>query len=188
MNFKRITALATLMVLALGFGAPVQEARAQEAEPTATAASVKPEKFKDWDLFCPPPKAGAPRLCEIRTVIVSKEGKRMGALVVAGVAESGGVGGQVIASALVPLGVDLTAQPTLAVGEGQPIALKFLRCLQRGCEAVAQLSESEQAALRAGSIARVVLGIGGEKTATLEFSLSGFSAAHDALKKRIAAQ
>jgi invasion protein IalB len=186
MKFKRIAALAALMFLALGSGAPVpvQEALAQEAEPTANASAVKPEKFKDWDLFCPEAKAGAPRVCQIRTVIVSKEGKGIGALVVA----SNAGGEQVIASALVPLGVDLTAQPTLAVGEGQPIALKFLRCLQRGCEAMAQLSDSQQAALRAGSIARVVLGIGGDKTATLEFSLSGFSAAHDALKKRIAAQ
>jgi invasion protein IalB len=184
MRFKRIMELTTLTFLALGSGALVQEAWPQEAEPTANAPVVKPEKFKDWDLFCPPPQAGAPRVCQIRTVIVSKEGKGIGALVVA----SNAGGEQVIASALVPLGVDLTAQPTLAVGESQPIALKFLRCLQRGCEAMAQLSDSQQEALRAGSIARVVLGIGGEKTATLEFSLSGFSAAHDALKKRIAAQ
>jgi invasion protein IalB len=119
--------------------------------------------------------------------MLSKAGKPMGALVVASIAESSGGSGQVVASALVPLGVDLTSQPTLAVGEGQAIDLKFLRCLQRGCEAVAPLSEDQQAALRAGSTAKMAVGIGGEKTATLEFSLSGFSAAHDALKKRIAA-
>lgn len=184
MKFNQIMALATLMFLALGSDALVQEAWAQEAEPTANTPSAKPEKFKDWDLSCPPPKAGAPRVCQIQTVIVSKEGKGIGALVVASSAGSE----KVIASTLVPLGVDLQAQPTLAVGEGQPVALKFIRCLHHGCEAMAQLSDSEQTALRAGSIARVVLGIGGEKTATLEFSLSGFSAAHDALKKRIAAQ
>jgi invasion protein IalB len=184
MNFHRNMALATLMIVAIGSGA-----MAQEAQPSAETPSVKPEKFKDWDLFCPEPKAAnAPRMCEIRTIIVSDKGQRLGALAVATITEPGGAKGQMIASALVPLGVDLTSQPTLAVGEGQPIALKFLRCLQRGCEAVTPLSESQQAALRAGTLAKVAVGIGGEKKATFEFSLAGFTAAHDALKKRTGAK
>jgi invasion protein IalB len=50
------------------------------------------------------------------------------------------------------------------------------------------LSADQQAALRAGTVAKVAVGIGGEKKATFEFSLAGFSAAHDALKKRTAAR
>ena len=184
MNFQRTMALAALMLLTFGSGAI-----GQEAQPSTNAPSAKPEKFKDWDLFCPKPKsADAPQLCEIRTVLVSDKGQRLGALVVATIAEPGGASGQVIASALVPLGVDLTSQPTLAVGESQPIALKYLRCLQRGCEAMTQLSADQQATLRAGTTANVAVGIGGEKKATFEFSLAGFTAAHDALKKRTAAR
>ena len=181
MKFQQIVALATLISTALGSGA-----LAQDAQPTANTLPTKPEKFKDWDLICPPPKeANGRRVCEIRTVILSDKGQKLGALVVAAIA--GDPRGEVIASALLPLGVDLTSEPTLEV-EGKPMRLKYLRCLQRGCEALTALSEGQQAALRAGSIAKVGVGVGGGKTATFQFSLSGFSAAHDALKKRVAAR
>ena len=183
MNFLRDMALAMVVMAAVGSGA-----QAQDANPSADAPSAKPEKFKDWDLFCSEAKANAPRVCEIRTVIVAKDGQHLGALAVASLPAPSGESAQVIASALVPLGVDLTAEPRLAVGEAKPVSLKFLRCLKRGCEAATPLSDDQQAAMRAGSVAKGAVGIGGEKTATLEFSLSGFSAAHDAMKSRTAAQ
>jgi invasion protein IalB len=181
MMFKQTVALATLTFLAVASGA-----LAQEAQPTATASTAKPEKYKDWDLFCPKPvAANAPQVCEIRTVILSDKGQRLGALVVA--AQVGG-GPDVIASALLPLGVDLSQQPSLAVGSGNPIELQYLRCLQRGCEAMTQLTAEQQAALRAGSSAKVAVGVGPGKKATFDFSLAGFSAAHDALKKKVGAK
>jgi invasion protein IalB len=184
MKCQRNMALAAFMLVAIGSGA-----RAQEAQPAADPSAVKPEKFKDWSLFCQEPKgANAPQLCEIRTVIVSDKGQRLGALAVATIADPGAPSGQMIASALVPLGVDLTSEPTLAVGEGQPAALKYVRCLQRGCEAAMPLSADQQAALRAGTMAKVAVGIGGGKEASFEFSLAGFTAAHDALKKRTGAK
>jgi invasion protein IalB len=180
MNSWRILILAMLMSVATGFGA-----LAQEAQPTATTSTVKPEKYKDWDLFCPkPPAANAPQVCEIRTIILSDKGKPLGALVVA--AQVGGGGKEVIASALLPLGVDLTQQPSLTVGSST-IELKYLRCLQRGCEAITPLSADQQTALRAGSSAKVAVGVGPGKKATFDFSLAGFSAAHDALKKKVGA-
>ena len=141
MKLKHTMALAAMMVLTLASGA-----LAQEAQPTATAAMAKPEKYKDWDLFCPKPQAAnAPQVCEIRTVILSDKGQRLGALVVA--AQVGGGGKDVIASALLPLGVDLTQQPSLSVGSSK-IELKYLRCLQRGCEAITALSADQQAMLQ----------------------------------------
>ena len=180
MNFWRNVTLAMLMSVATGLGA-----LAQEAQPTATASTVKPEKYKDWDLFCPkPPAANAPKVCEIRTVIVSDKGQRLGALVVA--AQVGGDAKEMLASALLPLGVDLTQQPSLSVGSAT-IELQYLRCLQRGCEAMTKLTADQQAALRGGSSAKVAVGIGPGKSATFDFSLAGFSAAHDALMKKIGA-
>jgi len=180
MKLKHTMALAAMMVLTLA-----SSALAQEAQPTATAAMAKPEKYKDWDLFCPkPPAANAPQVCEIRTVILSDKGQRLGALVVA--AQVGGGGKDVIASALLPLGVDLTQQPSLSVGSSK-IELKYLRCLQRGCEAITALSADQQAALRGGSSAKVTVGVGPGKSATFDFSLAGFSAAHVALRKKVGA-
>jgi invasion protein IalB len=182
MKFRTV-ALATLTFLAVASGVLTSGALAQSAPSTANAP--KPEKYKDWDLFChKQPAANAPELCEMRTVILSDKGQGVGALVVA--AQVGGK--DVIASALLPLGVDLTQPPSLAVGPDKPIALQYLRCRQRGCEAMTQLSADQQAALRAGSSAKVAVGIGPGKTATFDFSLAGFSAAHDALKKKTGAQ
>lgn len=166
------TVLAALSILALSSGA-----LAQNAQTTATAP--KPEKFKNWDLFCPQPPANVPQVCEMRTVILSDKKQPLGALVVA--AQVGGK--EVIASALLPLGVDLTQPPSLTVGAAK-IGLKYLRCLKRGCEAISPLSADQQAALRGGSSAKVVVGVGPGKSATFDFSLDGFSAAHDALKKK----
>jgi invasion protein IalB len=180
MTFRHTIALAFLMSATTGL------ALAQEAQPTTAAATMaKPEKYKDWDLFCPQPAvANAPKVCEIRTIILSDKGKPLGALVVA--AEIGTNGGDMIASALLPLGIDLTQPPSLSVGSSK-IGLQYLRCLQRGCEAITHLTADQQAAMRSGSTAKVAVGIGPSKLATFDFSLAGFSAAHDALKKKIGA-
>ena len=155
----------------------------QETPPPAGAA---PEKFKDWELFCPQPKPkDTPRVCEVKTIITGKEGGRLGALAIAASPEPGAPDVPMIATALLPLGVDLTLNPTLRVGDGAPLPLQFRRCLQRGCEAVAAIGADHLTALRAGTIAKVATGIGGGKTAVFEFSLNGFTAAHDTMKQRI---
>ena len=156
------------------------DAAAQATQPAA------PEVIKDWELFCPEAKPkDKPRICEIRTVIKGKEGARLGALAVAASREPGGAADVMVATALLPLGVDLTLAPALKVGENPPVPLQFRRCMQRGCEAVALLSAEQLTTLRSGTIAKVAVGIGGGKTAIFEFSLNGFTGAHDALKKRI---
>jgi invasion protein IalB len=180
MMFKQTVALATLTFLAVASGA-----LAQEAQPTATASTAKPEKYKDWELFCHKPAANGPQVCEMLTVILSDKKQRLGVLVVA--AEVGGGAKEMIASALLPLGVDLTQQPSLSVGASK-IDLQYLRCSKRGCEALGKLSADQQAAMRVGSSAKVGVGVGPGKGATFDFSLNGFSAAHDALKKKIGAQ
>ncbi len=155
-------------------------AAAQATQPAA------PEVIKDWELFCPEPKPkDKPRICEIRTVIKGKEGARLGALAVAAGPEPGSATDVMIATALLPLGVDLTLAPALKVGENAPVPLQFRRCMQRGCEAVALLNLEQLNTMRSGTIAKVAVGIGGGKTAVFEFSLNGFTGAHDALKKRI---
>jgi invasion protein IalB len=183
MNLRKALALAAVAATfnAGAYAQQTQQAPATTAAPTA----AQPEAFKDWSLYCPPPKAANERpVCEIRTVVLSKEGKPLGALVVAAVPDEKTKQTQVIASALVPLGVDLMIEPAFKVDDGKQMPLRYLRCLQRGCEAMAPLSAEQQAAMRAGSKAKVAVGIGGGKDAVFDFSLSGFGAALDAVKKR----
>jgi invasion protein IalB len=153
---------------------------------TGQETAPKPETFKDWELLCPEPKpADKPRVCEIRTIIKSKEGGRLGALAVAANPDPNAAPVPMIATALLPLGVELTMIPALKVGENDVLPLQFRRCLQRGCEAVVLLDDAQLATLRAGTIAKVAVGVGGGKTAVFEFSLNGFTGAHDAMKKRL---
>lgn len=174
--------LCAWVTLSLGGLAADRPALAQATPPAAPQA----EAFKDWELFCPEPKPkDKPRICEIRTVIKGKQGGRLGALAVASNPEPGSASEPMIATALLPLGVDLTLAPALTIGDGAALPLQFRRCMQRGCEAVALLAAEQIAALRGGTIAKVAVGIGGGKTAVFEFSLNGFTGAHDALKKRI---
>ncbi len=156
-------------------------AGAQEAQ----SPGVAPEKFKAWELLCPQSMAkDKPRICEVRTFITSNEGVRLGALAIALNPDPGAQEMPMIATALLPLGVDLTLMPTLQVGEGKPLPLQFRRCLQRGCEAVAAVGAEHLTVLRAGTLAKVAVGIGGGKNAVFEFSLAGFTAAHDEIKRR----
>ena len=178
MKFVHTMALATMMVLAVTSGAV-----AQSTQPAAN--TPKPEKYKDWDLFCPKPvAANAPQVCQIRTVILSSEKKPLGVLLVA--AEVGVGTKEMIASVLLPLGTDLTQQPSLTAGSSK-IDLQYVPCQKRGCVAMGNPSADQQAALRAGSSAKVTVGVGSGKSATFDFSLTGFSAAHDALKKKTGA-
>ena len=163
-------------------------AYAQQAQPapaaTVAPTEAKPEDFKDWKLYCPQPKdANQPRICEMRTVLLSNDGKPLGALAVAAVPEEKTGQMQIITSALVPLGVDLMIEPALKIDDGKPMPLRYLRCLQRGCEAMAPLTAEQQAAMSSGTKAKVAVAIGGGRNAVFAFSLDGFTAALDALKK-----
>jgi invasion protein IalB len=62
--------------------------------------------------------------------------------------------------------------------------MRYLICLPRGCEARALLPAGQQTAMRSGAKAKVALAVGSGKTAVLDFSLTGFGAALDAMKKK----
>ena len=180
-RLPRLTAVAALAFV-LGGWSSVSWAQETSAAPAVPEA----EAFKDWELLCPEPKpTDKPRVCEIRTIIKSNEGGRLGALAVAANPDSNAAPVPMIATALLPLGVELTMIPALKVGDNDVLPLQFRRCLQHGCEAVVALDDARLATLRAGTIAKVAVGIGGGKTAVFEFSLNGFTAAHDAMKKRL---
>jgi invasion protein IalB len=182
MNLWKALALAAIAATAhvSAYAQQTQQAPATTAAPTV----AKPENFKDWKLYCPQPKAAnEPRICEIRTVLLSNDGKPLGALVVAAVPEEKTKQMQIVTSALVPLGVDLMIEPALKVDDGKPMPFRYLRCLQRGCEAIAPLAPDQQSAMRSGTKAKLAVAIGGGKNAVFAFSLDGFTSALDALKK-----
>jgi len=185
MNRTKNMALAALAVLMIGTGASAQETQQSPAAPPA----AKPVGFQDWELFCPEPAPAVEvKVCEIRTIMTGEDGRNVGALVVAAVTQTKTNSSEIIASALVPLGVDLTIDPALRIDEGQPVELNFVRCLQRGCEAMRPLSAEQQASMQAGSKAKLAVGVGRGQHAVLEFSLKGFTAALAAMKQQTGAK
>lgn len=183
MNLWKALAAAAVMAT-VGVSAAAQETQ-QSPATNAVPTAAKPEDFKDWKLYCPPPKtANDPQICETRTIVLSKEGKPLGALVVATVPDEKTKQIQVVASVLVPLGVDLLAEPLFKVDDGKAMPMRYLLCLPRGCEARAPLPAEQQAAMRSGAKAKVAVALGGGKNAVLDFSLNGFGAALDAMKKK----
>jgi len=179
MNLWKALALAAVMAT-VGVSAAAQQAQ----QNPATTAAAKPEDYKDWKLFCPPPKAGDPQICEARTIMLSKENKPLAALVVATVPDEKTKQIQVVTSVLVPLGVDLLVDPQFKVDDGKVMAMRYLLCLPRGCEARAPLPAEVQTAMRSGTKAKVAVALGGNKNVVFEFSLTGFGAALDAMKKK----
>jgi invasion protein IalB len=181
MNLRKALALAAVMAT-IGVSAAAQET---QQSPNAVPTAVKPEDFKDWKLLCPPPKtANDPQVCEARTVKLSTEGKVLAILEVVTVPDEKTKQIAVVASVLVPLGVDLMVEPLFKVDDGKPMPMRYLLCLPRGCEARAPLAAEQQAAMRSGAKAKVALALGGSKSAVLDFSLNGFGAALDAMKKK----
>ena len=184
MNMTKAIGLAILAALIIGTGASYG-ARAQEAQQTpAATTAAKPESFDDWQLFCPEAKTAETKVCEMRTVMTGKDGRKLAALAVAAITQTQRKTSEVIISALVPLGVDLTQHPALKIDDGKVVDLNYLRCLQRGCEAMMPLTAEQQASMQSGTKARVAVGIGGGEKAVFEFSLKGFTTALAALKER----
>src|SRR5262245_725109 len=156
MELNKAIVLAACAMLTIGTAA-----RAQDAQQAPATAAVKPENFQDWQLFCPEPSANADRhVCEIRTVAAGKDGRKLAALAVAAITETQTKKSEIIASALVPLGVDLRTGPALRIDNGNPVELSFIRCLQRGCEAMISLSPEQQASMQSGTKASVAVGVG----------------------------
>jgi invasion protein IalB len=188
MNPTKLTktiALSALAALMISTGASAQEMQ----QPPAAPPAPKPVGFQDWQLFCPDAAPAAEvRVCEIRTIMAGEDGRNVGALVVAAVTQPKTNDSEIIASALVPLGVDLTMDPSLRIDEGEPVELNFVRCLQRGCEAMRPLSASQQASMQSGSKAKLAVGVGHGQHAVLEFSLKGFTAALAEMKQRTGAK
>jgi invasion protein IalB len=185
MNLWKALALAAAMAT-IGVSAVAQETQPSPAG-NAVPTAAKPEDFKDWKLYCPPPKAaGDPQVCEARTIMLSKESKPLAALLVATVPDEKTKQIQMFTSVLVPLGVDLMAEPLFKVDDGKATPMRYLLCLPRGCEARGPLPTEQQAAMRSGAKAKVAVALGGNKNAVFEFSLNGFGAALDAMKKKYA--
>ncbi|MCZ7598248.1 MAG: invasion associated locus B family protein [Gammaproteobacteria bacterium] len=80
-----------------------------------------------------------------------------------------------------PLGIYLPAGAAIRVDEGEPVRLEIERCINRGCQSAVALEPAQLETFKAGREAIVTIGRDREQAVDLRVSLSGFSAAYDAL-------
>jgi len=151
---------------------------AQETS-NAERSEVTTERFRDWALRCQ--SEGDRRQCSIFQRLVVQETNQVALNLVIGFGQD--VEGKQVPIAVFtfPLGIYLPAGAAIRVDEGEPVRLEIERCINRGCQSAVALEPAQLEAFKAGREAIVTIGQDREQAVDLRVSLSGFSAAYDAL-------
>ena len=157
-------------------------ALAQEAASAAPAAANKPlqpsetKNFGDWTVRCYPATSTVP--CEMIELLVNKKSGRrvLGVMIIYNAAQN-----QNVMQVAMPLGVMLQTGVVLGSDTYTSAVLRYRLCDIQGCYSVAPLDDDAIKALgRATKAEMRIVSADGKKFA-LNFSLNGFTAAHEAL-------
>ncbi len=145
----------------------------------AERSEVTTERFRDWALRCQ--SEGERRQCSIFQRLVVQETNQVALNLVIGFGQD--VEGKQVPIAVFtfPLGIYLPAGAAFRVDEGEPQRMQIERCFNRGCQSAVALDPAQLETFKAGREAIVTIGQDREQAVDLRVSLSGFSAAYDAL-------
>lgn len=189
--FRTLTLLSTAALLS--FSAPLTAQESEETSPDVQLDLGQPvgegpkvgeryskEKFGDWDLACI--NTGTDQdPCSMLQVLSDTQGNPTAEVSIFRLEGSGQAvaGGTII----VPLETLLTAQVTVAVDGGNGKRYNFSFCNQLGCIAQVGFTQVDIDAFRAGNVATVTIvpAPAPEQRVQLEMSLTGFTAAYDAV-------
>jgi invasion protein IalB len=119
-----------------------------------------------------------PRTVELCITLREQLNQRTGQLVASAALRERGSGEARFLVAVVPLGVNLRADPQARIDGGEPIPLEYVRCQPTGCIAEGEVSAPVVQALRIGS--QLVIEAQGPRGGPMNvpFPLAGFTAAH----------
>jgi invasion protein IalB len=162
---------------------PAAPNEADQAFPV-TGAPVEPEftteEFGAWELRC----TADNKECFLYQLITNDAGDPVSEISIIALP----AGGEAVTGATVvtPLGTLLPAGITFRVDSGEPRQYPFSWCLRSGCFSRFGLPAQGLASLKAGSVAHMRLAAIDipEQPIDLEISLSGFTAAYNALVER----
>ena len=189
--FRTLTLMSTAALLS--FSAPLTAQESEETSPDVQLDLGQPvgegpkvgeryskEKFGDWDLACI--NTGTDQdPCSMLQVLSDTQGNPTAEVSIFRLEGSGQAvaGGTII----VPLETLLTAQVTVAVDGGNGKRYNFSFCNQLGCIAQVGFTQVDIDAFRAGNVATVTIvpAPAPEQRVQLEMSLTGFTAAYDAV-------
>ena len=174
-------AAAAAFAAALAFVAPAPApALAQEhPAPSAPAEAAKPTVYGDWGLRCASVAKALP--CDLVQEIVQKSTNDR--LVTISLGYRTDKDAHVIAIA-VPLGIDLRRGVDISIGKAVAKGVRPTRCELSGCLILAALAPDMLQAMRSNDKGTLTVSGDGKTDTTIGFSLNGFVAGDDALKKR----
>ncbi|HET7314601.1 invasion associated locus B family protein [Salinisphaera sp.] len=166
---------AALLCAASLFGG-VGVAAAQNSSDSSAQDNVKITHYEDWEVRCP--KSGDQNQCEMTQLVESPQSGKPIMRVVMGYPP------QIDSAAMIfilPLGTRLAPGVQLSVDGDQARRFPFQICLAQGCRADFPIEDSLLNKLKHGQTAQVtIIGPKGDQI-DLKVSLSGFTAANDAI-------
>lgn len=172
--------------------APVAEAPASPAAPggelsVGQALGGGPEIYVrethgDWQIRCLRAPEGQEDPCQLYQRLADQQGNPTADVNIFTLPDDGELAAG--ATILTPLQTLLTAQVRMSVDGGQPRAYPFSFCDANGCYSRMGFTEEDVAALKRGSSATIVVvpALAPDQQAELRMSLTGFTAALDAVE------
>ncbi len=147
------------------------------AEPAA--APSEPQVFKDWRVQCETPE-GAEKHCHMfQNVVLKEDGRQLLHIAVGHVPDQER---QIVAILTLPLGIALPPGVSLQVDDAEPMRLPVEHCIPQGCRVLLPVDDNLLGAMKAGTLAKVTFNDATRQPIGVPVSLSGFTAAFNALK------
>ncbi len=159
--------------------APAAQTATQPARPTG--ADVKRTNFKAWEVACLADNSN----CAMAQIGKDSGGNPVLEMVIRKLPEPLEAGGEIavaILDVITPLGVVLTEGLALKIDNGQDAVAPFQVCTEQGCLVREPIAEELINRLKRGSNAEVTVVAANQGVVTSKISLSGFTAAFNALQ------
>lgn len=168
--------------LALGLLLTPAALMAQEADKPAPAAELKTTTHGAWTVVC---STDAKARCVMEQIGKTAEGQDILMARLQHVPPQDSPEGTIntVISVQVPLGVMLQAGLALQIDSGKASAVGYTRCSQDGCFMQSPLPGAMVAAMKKGVNAKFSMVLPPNKRVDSTLSLSGFTAAYNALSK-----
>ncbi len=177
-----IVAVTAAVALSLSAWASAQTGADSEAAPSGEQnPDITTERYKDWALSCRTDQASGDRQCSMFQRLVIQETNQVALNVAIGFLRSEDGNRVPVAIFTFPLGIFLPGGAEIQVDDAEPFRLQIERCFRRGCQSGVALDDAHLAQFRAGSQANVKIMQDRGQAVDLTVSLSGFSAAYNAL-------
>ncbi|HSH43506.1 MAG TPA: invasion associated locus B family protein [Arenicellales bacterium] len=164
-------------LVAVLLGPPLAAAQDEPQGAAGDAPDSEITRFEDWGVECRQPPSEETKRCIMFQRQVLEDGRTLLVLTVRKAPDDR----PPLAILQLPLGVLLEPGVSLSVDGGEPRELRYRLCDEGGCIVTFLLDEALQNAFRQGQNARVVVVTADQRRVNVDVSLSGFTAAFNAL-------